>query len=223
MANSLIRFYCSLALHINLLTSNPNLPSFAPQDGVYFAIKHGARSMLKNPAKEGKSIIVISSTAGYTGQFGLAYTASKFAVRGLTKHAAAYLARHGIRVNSVHVSLWRLLFIPFRQLTDLLFSYLINPFVGWLQPNFIRTSLPAPFFNRSSAPLTRPQIASIASALQNASPARRMGTPEEVAFLVVYLASDESSFTTGTEHVLDGGFLTVAGYSENPFKVRGKM
>ena len=37
-------------------------------------------------------------------------------------------------------------------------------------------------------------------------PMGRLGTPEEVAQLAVYLASDEASFTTGTTHVVDGGF-----------------
>jgi 2-keto-3-deoxy-L-fuconate dehydrogenase len=37
-------------------------------------------------------------------------------------------------------------------------------------------------------------------------PMRRLGTAEEVAALVVYLASDESSFTTGALHVIDGGW-----------------
>jgi 2-keto-3-deoxy-L-fuconate dehydrogenase len=34
----------------------------------------------------------------------------------------------------------------------------------------------------------------------------RIGKPEEVAALAVYLASDESSFTTGAVHIIDGGF-----------------
>jgi 2-keto-3-deoxy-L-fuconate dehydrogenase len=34
----------------------------------------------------------------------------------------------------------------------------------------------------------------------------RLGTPEEVAHLAVYLASDESAFTTGTTAVIDGGW-----------------
>jgi len=34
----------------------------------------------------------------------------------------------------------------------------------------------------------------------------RIGTPEEIAALAVYLASDESSFTTGTTHAIDGGW-----------------
>ena len=37
-------------------------------------------------------------------------------------------------------------------------------------------------------------------------PLGRLGTPEEVAALAVYLASDESAFTTGAIHIIDGGF-----------------
>jgi 2-keto-3-deoxy-L-fuconate dehydrogenase len=34
----------------------------------------------------------------------------------------------------------------------------------------------------------------------------RLGTPAEIAALAVYLASDESAFTTGTAQVIDGGW-----------------
>jgi 2-dehydro-3-deoxy-L-fuconate 4-dehydrogenase len=37
-------------------------------------------------------------------------------------------------------------------------------------------------------------------------PLGRLGTPEEIAALAVYLASDEAQFTTGTTHVIDGGW-----------------
>ena len=37
-------------------------------------------------------------------------------------------------------------------------------------------------------------------------PMRRLGEPREIAALAVYLASDESSFTTGAVHVIDGGW-----------------
>ena len=37
-------------------------------------------------------------------------------------------------------------------------------------------------------------------------PIGRLGRPEEIAALVVYLASDESSYTTGQIHIIDGGF-----------------
>jgi len=39
-------------------------------------------------------------------------------------------------------------------------------------------------------------------------PMGRLGNPEEVAALVVYLASDESSFVTGAIHMIDGGWST---------------
>lgn len=38
-------------------------------------------------------------------------------------------------------------------------------------------------------------------------PVPRCGTPEDVASLVLFLAGDESSYITGTEHVIDGGLL----------------
>lgn len=45
-----------------------------------------------------------------------------------------------------------------------------------------------------------------------AIPARRAGRPEDIASLVVYLASDESTFVTGTEIVIDGGATSFIGW-----------
>jgi len=45
-------------------------------------------------------------------------------------------------------------------------------------------------------------------------PLGRFGTPEEVAYAVLYLASDESSYTTGSEIIVDGGVL--AGTTTSP-------
>ncbi|HYL58065.1 MAG TPA: SDR family NAD(P)-dependent oxidoreductase [Candidatus Acidoferrales bacterium] len=39
------------------------------------------------------------------------------------------------------------------------------------------------------------------------SPIRRLGTPEDIAYCALYLASDESSFVTGATFVVDGGFI----------------
>ncbi|MFT5390389.1 MAG: NAD(P)-dependent dehydrogenase (short-subunit alcohol dehydrogenase family) [Gammaproteobacteria bacterium] len=39
-----------------------------------------------------------------------------------------------------------------------------------------------------------------------AIPMRRVGKPEEVAYAMLFLASDEASFITGAELVVDGGF-----------------
>lgn len=40
-------------------------------------------------------------------------------------------------------------------------------------------------------------------------PIGRIGKPEEIAALVVYLASDESTYTTGVAHVIDGGWANA--------------
>jgi NAD(P)-dependent dehydrogenase (short-subunit alcohol dehydrogenase family) len=45
--------------------------------------------------------------------------------------------------------------------------------------------------------------------LSNSVPLGRLGTPDEIAKAVVFLASDDSSFVTGTELFVDGGFAQV--------------
>jgi len=63
--------------------------------------------------------------------------------------------------------------------------------VNSIHPGFIRTPMTKHLpDNMVSAPLGRP------------------GTPDEVATFVVFLASDESSFATGSEFVVDGGLIT---------------
>lgn len=44
------------------------------------------------------------------------------------------------------------------------------------------------------------------------TPMGRSGTPEEIAELVLFLASDRSAFITGEDFVIDGGFTAGAGY-----------
>ncbi|MFD1452340.1 MULTISPECIES: SDR family NAD(P)-dependent oxidoreductase [Oceanobacillus] len=127
------------------------------QVSVFLGMKHAAPSMKKT--KEG-SIVNISSLAGIIGAYKKgAYTASKFAVRGMTKSAALELGEFGIRVNSVH-------------------------------PGFIRTPMTEHLINDE---------------LVSMFPLRRAGEPEEVTNLVIFLASDESSYMTGSELVIDGG------------------
>jgi 3alpha(or 20beta)-hydroxysteroid dehydrogenase len=118
-------------------------------------------------AHGGGSIVNISSFNGLYGIAGLgAYTASKFAVRGLTKVAAQELGRDGIRVNSVH---------------------------PW---GIVGTSMGS-----------GDEFAEVDSNSMFAThPIARTGRADEVARVVVFLASDESSYCTGAEWVVDGGF-----------------
>jgi len=46
-------------------------------------------------------------------------------------------------------------------------------------------------------------------AITAVAPLKRAGTPEEVAYCALFLASDESSFVTGSELVVDGGYTAV--------------
>ena len=70
------------------------------QTGTFLGMKTAAPALR---AAGGGSIVNISSAAGMEGIAGvIAYSASKWAVRGMTKTAALELGRDGIRVNSVH-------------------------------------------------------------------------------------------------------------------------
>jgi 3alpha(or 20beta)-hydroxysteroid dehydrogenase len=125
-------------------------------------------------AAGGGSIINISSIEGFTGAAGLsAYSASKFAVRGMTKVAAQELGRLGIRVNSVH---------PGGVLTRLALDA-------------------AGTFEHVDA-----------EAFVKAMPLSRFGEPAEISRLVAFLASDDSSYSTGSEFIADGGVLSGPGY-----------
>lgn len=71
--------------------------------GVFLGCKHAVRAMKSNPDGPGGSIINLSSITGLQGQLGgAAYSASKGAVRLLTKTVAIENAPHAIRCNSIH-------------------------------------------------------------------------------------------------------------------------
>ncbi len=147
------------------------------QVGVFLGMKTAIPALLRN---KGGSIVNISSSNGFAGYGGtIAYTASKFAVRGMTKTAALEYGRAGIRINSIH-------------------------------PGGINT------------PMTTGDVdlGGMNDADQDAAYAGiamgRVGQPEEVARLALFLASDESSYSTGCEFVIDGGMLagTVNPYAQ---------
>jgi 3alpha(or 20beta)-hydroxysteroid dehydrogenase len=125
----------------------------------------GIRSVIEPmKAAGGGSIINVSSIDGLQAKNAIiAYAASKWAIRGMTKVAALELGHHGIRVNSLH-------------------------------PGGIDTVMGNPtglkniddFYKRYPIP--------------------RAGRPEEMAQLALFLASDESSYSTGSEFIADGGW-----------------
>jgi len=94
----------------------------------------------------------------------LAYQATKWASRGMTKAAAQDLARLNIRVNSIH-------------------------------PGVIDT----PTFEAEDSEI-RPRMKSMI-------PLGRIGNPDEVAQVVLFLASNASSYVSGAEILVSGGLL----------------
>ncbi len=92
-------------LSMGVLTHDTSLEDYmrvieVNQMGVFLGMKAALPAMLK---KRRGAIVNISSTNGMTGYGGTAaYTASKFAVRGMTKNAALEYGHAGIRVNSIH-------------------------------------------------------------------------------------------------------------------------
>jgi NAD(P)-dependent dehydrogenase (short-subunit alcohol dehydrogenase family) len=57
--------------------------------------------------------------------------------------------------------------------------------------------------------LAESEMKSVAASIQSIVPAGRFGQPSEIASAVVFLASDESAFTVGSELLIDGGMGTL--------------
>lgn len=115
------------------------------------------------------SIVNVSSLGGIISGAAdgasAAYSASKGAVRSLTKHAANYFAGDSIRVNSVH---------PGPIYTNLIKNYGV----------------------------TKEQAADAANSILPP----HIGEASDIAYGILYLASDEAGFVTGEELIIDGGY-----------------
>lgn len=116
------------------------------------------------------SIVNIASIGGIIGiRDRIAYTATKFAVVGLTKSMALDHASDGVRINCVC-------------------------------PGRVET----PFVTARLAEYPDPEAAYREMSATQAL--GRMGRPEEIAAAVLYLASDEAAFVTGSALIIDGGW-----------------
>lgn len=132
--------------------------------GVFLGMKTVAPHMVK---RQKGSIVNISSVAGIQGTPGfLAYGASKWAVRGMTKGVAKELAPLGIRVNSIH-------------------------------PGIIDTPMLQTFDAAGDG---------VREAVRTRIPLGYEAEPIHVARLALYLGSDDSAYSTGSEFIVDGGW-----------------
>lgn len=130
--------------------------------GPFAGVKHVAPYMAIQ--KQG-SIVNISSYTAQIGQGFNHYSASKGAVRALSKAAATTFGHQGVRVNA-------------------------------LFPGIIET------------PMTQSLSTSqdLLGRLIQATPLQRLGKPADIANAALFLASDESSYISGAELTIDGGF-----------------
>jgi NAD(P)-dependent dehydrogenase (short-subunit alcohol dehydrogenase family) len=151
-------------------------------DGVFLGVKHSLPLMRESG---GGSIINISSLAGLKGSATLAgYCATKGGVRLFTKAVAMEcgLARDNVRVNSVH-------------------------------PGIIETPIwlgivPTGMLPGASAQQPGANAPNLDLMSEQVVPIGKKGLPEDIAAGVLYLASDESRYVTGSELVIDGGLAT---------------
>jgi len=154
--------------------------------GVFFCTKHVIPYMLKNNSG---SIANISSAVAIVSSPMLPpeYSASKASVRLMSKTDALIYAKSNIRVNSVHPGpIWTPFF---RKSAD---SFMKEGLLKRVVLGIVFSS----FFERIFRSLFASQLS---------IPMKRVADPMEIAYGIVFLISDESSFITGSELVMDGG------------------
>ncbi|CAJ1953669.1 unnamed protein product [Cylindrotheca closterium] len=128
------------------------------------------------------SIVNTASVAGLHGTPAMvAYSSSKAAVLAMTVSCSKDLAPYGIRVNAISPAL-------------------IGPGFMWDRQNELHASSGSPYYSRDPETVAKNKV--------NDVPMKRLGTIQEVIQSVAFLLSDQSSYTTGTNLVVDGGVIS---------------
>ena len=149
-------------------------------DSVFLGCKHGIRTIKKYSGTAGGSIINISSILGLVGQPNASdYNAAKGGVRLLTKSAALECAEAGYNIR-----------------------------VNSVHPGYIDTPMVQNVMAQGQMggqPVGANEMRALLTMLH---PIGRLGIASEIANAVLFLASDEASFMTGSEMVVDGGYTS---------------
>jgi NAD(P)-dependent dehydrogenase (short-subunit alcohol dehydrogenase family) len=109
-------------------------------------------------------------------------TASIAGLAGLPTSSAYVAAKHGV------VGLTKTAAIEYSE---------VGIRVNAVCPGFIRT------------PMTATMTPERSAAILGQTPAKRMGNPDEIAEMVVWLCSDRASFVTGAAYNVDGGWMAT--------------
>lgn len=151
-------------------------------DGVFLGTKHAVTAMRPGgKAGRGGSIINISSVAGLIGVPWLsAYGASKGAVRIMTKDVAVECGRLGYGIRC-----------------------------NSIHPGVVASEMADSFFRKNCALAGGVSMENMQAAFLAAHPIGRMGVPRDIANAVRFLAADASSWITGVELPVDGGWTAT--------------
>lgn len=80
-----------------------------------------------------------------------------------------------------------------------------NMAIEWATKN-VRVNTISPGYMATEMTLNTPELAPLIGIWEELSPLHRMGKPEELQSIAVYLAGDTSSFTTGADFIIDGAY-----------------
>jgi NAD(P)-dependent dehydrogenase (short-subunit alcohol dehydrogenase family) len=144
-----------------------------------FTVMQAVAKRMDKQGGEGYSIVNTASVAGLRCTPAMiAYSSSKAAVLAMTVAASKDLAPSGIRVNAVSPAL-------------------IGPGTMWERQNELHAKSGSPYFATTAEEVAKNKI--------NSVPMKRLGSVEEVLKSVAFLLSDDASYTTGINLVIDGG------------------